>query len=38
MLLVSHDERLLARLARKRWHILETSPALATLTVRHGYP
>ena len=38
MLLVSHDERFLARLARKRWNILETTPALATLTVRHGYP
>ena len=38
MLLVSHDDRFLARLARKRWHIAETTPSLCTLAVRHDYP
>ena len=38
MLVVSHDDRFLARLARKRWHLQYTSPTLVTLSVRHSYP
>jgi ATPase subunit of ABC transporter with duplicated ATPase domains len=38
MLLVSHDERFLARLARKRWALSETAPGRVVLTVRNEFP
>ena len=38
MLLVSHDERFLARLARKRWALAETAPGRVELTVRNEFP
>ena len=38
MLLVSHDERFLARLARKRWALSEPAPGRVVLTVRHEFP
>jgi ATPase subunit of ABC transporter with duplicated ATPase domains len=38
MLLVSHDERFLARLARKRWALAETAPGRVALTVRNEFP
>ena len=38
MLLVSHDERFLARLARKRWALSEPTPGRVVLTVRHEFP
>jgi len=34
MLLVSHDERFLARLASVRWELAETAPGVSTLSVR----
>lgn len=37
MLLVSHDERFLARLARKRWALAETAPGRVELTVRNEF-
>lgn len=38
MLLVSHDERFLARLARTRWALAETAPGRVELTVRPFEP
>ena len=38
MLLVSHDERFLARLARRRWALSEPTPGRVVLTVRHEFP
>ena len=38
MLLVSHDERFLARLARRRWALSEPAPGRVVLTVRHEFP
>ena len=38
MLLVSHDERFLARLARRRWALAETAPGRVELTVRNEFP
>jgi ATPase subunit of ABC transporter with duplicated ATPase domains len=38
MLLVSHDERFLARLARKRWSLAETAPDRVELRISHDFP
>ena len=38
MVLVSHDERFLARLAQKRWSLAETAPGRIDLAVRHDFP